>query len=360
MAETVTEKAATAPTAGVSGAPEATSEGSAAALKQALRGKDLATQEAMLAPGGAADAPPAAPVGIDMSGLSLMGDAGPAAMTAASSAPKVFQNPAVDAAWRSHPALRTPEVKTALTILDGPAPSGPWKNVSWTEVRDRALHLVFEPHHLQQGKLPLCGPAAIVNTLISSNPPGFAAIVRDIFTTGTWDGRSVSEELLGATPQETDTLDWMVLSAIRDAENLTLDYEGTAAETVAGMTPPGEMVSWMTKVLHCTDVERLTSYGWGEGSNTAEINSRLTADSVIYMLVDSDRLQHSSAGANVPDHWIRLLSPIVPLGESGVMFKAFTWGSEMAFEFKDVDGYEDVLFEFVIGRLPARGGPKPP
>jgi hypothetical protein len=70
-------------------------------------------------------------------------------------------------------------------------------------------------------------------------------------------------------------------------------------------------------------------------------------DVVVAMLVDADKLQHRSGAINIPDHWIRLLEPIVISGDQ-ITVRVYSWGGEHTFVY-DEDGFEDVLFEFVVG-----------
>jgi hypothetical protein len=243
----------------------------------------------------------------------------------------------------------------AKKILDEDA-SGSWVNLSWDKVKDGAKKRIEDPHSIDQKNLNVCGPAVIVNALADTDPVQYAKFVRTVFTTAKVNGTQVDDDLLNGRPSSgMEDVDWMILSAMRDTENAIFDYEGTEEEDFSAMTMPGEIAEWMEEILGCVDTTHYTSYSWGEIDNSEKVNSLLEAHGnkvIVSMLVNASRLEGKDDGLDIPDHWIRLLTPIT-ITDDTVSFKVFTWGKSEVKTFKrdNSDGvdFEDVIFEFVVG-----------
>ena len=243
----------------------------------------------------------------------------------------------------------------ALAILDGQA-TGPWEKLSWSMVQMGAAERIYNPNAIDQASLNVCGPTVIVHALASSDPAGYATTVRKLFETGKVNGTRVCDDLLaGAVDGGMDEADWMLLSALRDSENAISDYQGKSSEDISAMTMPGEVADWMTKMLGCEKVKQLTSYLFGERKNAEEVSALLASrpnDVFVALLVDSDRMQKKSTGANVPNHWVRLMKPIV-FGEDKVTMTVFTWASVKTFTY-NIDQFQDTLMECVVGEKPKK------
>jgi hypothetical protein len=248
-------------------------------------------------------------------------------------------------------AQKKEEAKKILDKKLDEKASSPWVNLSWDKVKEGAKKRIDNPHSISQHSLNVCGPAVIVNALAEKDPVKYAKLVRDIFTTGKFNGIQVSDDLLnGKNPSGMEEVDWMFLSAIRDTANRIFDYEGTPSEDFSAITMPGEIAKWMKEIVGYVDTANYTSYLWGEIDNSEKVNSLLNGyggNVIVAMLVNASRLQSTDEGLNLPDHWIRLLTPIT-ITDGTVSFEAFTWGSSRKFSFKR-DDFEDLIFEFVVG-----------
>jgi hypothetical protein len=271
----------------------------------------------------------------------------------------VFVHADLQTIWETAPTAERPandQRRLALQILDVDT-SGPWQHVNWAVVRQEAAQRVFDPTRISQETLSVCGPATIAHMQADLNPASYAAFVRQVFETATIDGDTANEDLLANSPanrvgseQSMAQVDWMLLSCMRDTENALVDFEGNPSDLFSGITMPGEMAEWMEEILGCVETEQYTSYFWGEVSNAVTVSNLMRAHGdnvVVAMLVDHDKLQHQSGTFNIPDHWIRLLEPIDIAGDQ-ITVRVYTWGSEQTFVF-DEEGFEDVLFEFVVG-----------
>ncbi|MCB0968473.1 MAG: peptidoglycan-binding protein [Ilumatobacter sp.] len=252
----------------------------------------------------------------------------------------------------------TAQQRQAFEILDVDT-TGPWQHVQWNAVRAETARRVFDPNLISQETLSVCGPATIAHMQADLAPAAYAAFVRQVFETATIDGDTANDDLLANVPAgrvdgagPMDQVDWMLLSCMRDTENAIVDFDGNASDLFSGITMPGEMAEWMEEILGCVETEHYTSYLWGEVSNAETVSNLMRAHGdgvVVAMLVDHDKLQNRSGAINIPDHWIRLLRPIDISGDQ-ITVHVYTWGAEYTFNY-DEDGFEDVLFEFVVGAL---------
>ena len=251
----------------------------------------------------------------------------------------------------------------AKWILDTTFPAGsPWRNLNWAAVREGAKKRVDSPSDMNQKNLNVCGPATVAHMLLTADPVGYANLVIQVFSSATIQGTQMNEDLLNNAPPldsagvQMEQVDWMLLSAMRDSENWLMDYEGTPDEDFSAMTTPGEIADWMESLLGCVETESYTSYlPWEEATDDAVTVSELLStygDGVfVAMLVDSDRLEYSNEGMNVPTHWIRLMEPM-HFYDAVITFKAYTWGdikTFAAYRESDYIDFNDVAFEFVVG-----------
>lgn len=291
------------------------------------------------------------PPGTEPPGTEPPGTAPPGTEPPGTEPPGSFDHADIQAIWDAH-APGTARQRQAFETLDVDV-SGPWQNVDWSTVRRDAAMRVFNPSSIHQRTLAVCGPATIAQMQADVTPDRYAAFVRQVFETATIDGDTANDDLLANVPTTgMAQADWMLLSCMRDTENAIFDFEGNASEQFEGITMPGEMSEWMEEILGCVETEHYTSYLWGEISNAETVSALMNAHGdgvVVAMLVDADALQNDSGAINIPDHWVRLLEPIDTSGER-IRVRVYTWGNEYEFEY-DEDGFEDVLFEFVVGAL---------
>lgn len=265
--------------------------------------------------------------------------------------PGTFDHADLQTIWDLH-APGNARQRQAFETLDVDV-SGPWQHVDWSVVRRDAAMRVFNPSSIHQRTLSVCGPATIAQMQADITPDRYAAFVRQVFETATIDGDTANDDLLANVPADgMAQADWMLLSCMRDTENAIFDFEGDASEQFEGITMPGEMSEWMEEILGCVETEHYTSYLWGEVSNAETVSALMSAHGdgvVVAMLVDADAMQNDSGAINIPDHWVRLLEPIDMSGDR-IRVRVYTWGNEYEYEY-DEDGFEDVLFEFVVGAL---------
>lgn len=179
--------------------------------------------------------------------------------------------------------LRTvSDVNTALAEVDAFAGAMP-ASLAWGldgfDVVARLRMLLANPELIDQRGLNACAPAVFYRLWLEHDPVAAARFACTLLRDGSAQiGPLVvapSWKLLGqrygqlrfatdaahpgATP---DCTDWMLLSALRDSENIWFDYAGepyTAGDAVAGITLPATVASWLSATGLYTSVENSTN-----------------------------------------------------------------------------------------------------
>jgi hypothetical protein len=226
--------------------------------------------------------------------------------------------------------------------------TGPWSQLDWSAIAKSAHDRVEHPEHINQGKLGLCGPAAVLNWLAETEPGTFAYDVWSVFEEGEWDGKRFNSTLLGnSTMPGMDALDWMMLSAMQDNANDVLDYNGRETKWRDGETA-GDLKHTMYAWTKIQDTAHYTCVHWGTEEETKKVSDLLRTygdDVCVVIEVDSTTLQNENArGSN--DHYVRLRKP-VDYGDT-VSFEIFTWGGNRSLKFKQ-DNFNHMVDGYIVG-----------
>lgn len=280
--------------------------------------------------------------------------------------PKV--NPFLRAIANSHPTL-TDEQKKALEKLDTDPVSyaleaggsgKAWENLDWDKVSQGAAERVFAPEKIHQHVLGVCGPAAAVNAQAMLAPASYAELVVKVFMTGKVGSYEVNKKLRQGTPHPSfDQVDWMVLSAVQDANHVLFEYHGSAdpsEKRVRDSHTPLQVEADL-KVTGCKATK--TYYCLGHG----ELEAAQKASDLLYLhpkeievaiFVDAEILQNPNKRkiSGHANHFIRLippeLLPPITVGERSVSFRAFTWGHVNSYSFS-VSQFKHLVSAFVVG-----------
>ncbi|KEI67921.1 hypothetical protein A19Y_3091 [Planktothrix agardhii NIVA-CYA 126/8] len=166
--------------------------------------------------------------------------------------------------------LRQAEI--AITEFENSKISGVWTGLDQQQIIAELRSHLVNPFNINQGTQPFCGPAAIVFELIRKNPLAYIQICRNLFQIGgfhTQNNRWISPpQWLSESPLnlEISQIDWMVLSTLRESENIIFSVDPNAPQllrNLAGMTKPWEMAGWIKEILAIKPliIEMLTYLG---------------------------------------------------------------------------------------------------
>ncbi len=155
--------------------------------------------------------------------------------------------------------------------------ASPWVSLDRQEVADRLLQLIDEPRAIYQGALNLCGPASLICMWNARDPVGFATYATELYDAGTsfignleiapraeilsFDFNSVRAQAF------TWAADWMVLGAIKNSLNVWWQpsWVGDPSQTLAGLTRPEELESWLMATGIYGAVRNEANWAWEKG-----------------------------------------------------------------------------------------------
>ncbi len=226
--------------------------------------------------------------------------------------------------------------------------TGPWSQLEWTAIANSARDRIHHPERINQGRLGLCGPAAVLNWLAETEPGTFASDVWSVFEQGDWDGKRFNSTLLANSAMPgMDPLDWMMLSAMQDNANDVLDYYGRETKWRDGETL-GDLKHTMYAWTKIVDTAHYSCKHWGTEEETENVNELLRRygdDVCVVIEVDSTTLQNENTrGDN--DHYVRLRKPVI-YGDT-VSFEIFTWGSNRSLRFQQ-DNFNHMVDGYIVG-----------
>jgi hypothetical protein len=245
------------------------------------------------------------------------------------------------------PAQRTDR---AHAIVDGFASrtgDTAWR-LERSTVAARLHELIESPDLVRQGRLNLCGPAALYAVWLRRDPAAVATFATTLFD----EGRSAIGNLpIVASPrlravrhgtsrqgEPSPQTDWMLMAALRDSANRALRYahQGGPAEAMAAITMPGAMRRWLAATglfTHVADETTLVRRPAREHAGSLHPGP----DREILLLVAQEMLRtpgtrwgrtRDRVVGLVPNHWVILRSPIRTDDEGRVTFRFWSWGAE--------------------------------
>jgi len=227
---------------------------------------------------------------------------------------------------------------------------GGWTGLGRAQVQTRLDELLADPDSLSQGGLNLSGPAAFARTWIRRDPAAFAEFTLALHETGraaigdhdidpdpdacpVTDHAALRRQFGRAVPPSTD---WMVLSALRDAENAVFDYRGDPAGDISALTTPGAMTEWLEATGCWSQVQDEVGPRFELRLDHAR-SLAPSPDTAVLVLVNAGLLLGAGSArafaqvptdslAMFPYHWLALDSRIVD-GPGGVRFDAWSFGA---------------------------------
>ncbi|MEG4319244.1 MULTISPECIES: hypothetical protein [unclassified Microcoleus] len=230
------------------------------------------------------------------------------------------------------------------------------------EMRDRIL----DPFQVNQGGQPFCGPAAVTFTLLTRRPLRYVEICRHLWETGhfrTQSMRSISPSMTLRQSKgnlRMPQVDWMVLSALRESENLIFPIEANAPEIVrniSGMTKSWEMAGWAREILSGLDVKSHYAYFSGDLPALRAADEAIQAGGFAFALITAEgMLGNKLPLLPYPSHWVALLGNVAIQEESSaqgdrsrVSFDIYTWGRKMRVDIAK-KSFENYFWVAIAGR----------
>ncbi|RWP30701.1 hypothetical protein [Mesorhizobium sp.] len=234
-------------------------------------------------------------------------------------------------------------------------------NVAWHLDRywtlQRIRRLVQHPSEINQRGLNACGPAVFFRIWFARDPLAAATFACNMLRDGSasigtlivasgWRLLAQDYALLksatesahaGATPENAE---WMLLSSLRDSENIFFDYLGepyTTMDMAAGVTLPSTLASWLNATGLYAGVANETSVVYPAGQQRL-LSLIPTSDVDIVLLVSSSfnaglypsippGVQPPPGGIHIPDHYVLVTAPFAKSTESlWLQFEVWSWG----------------------------------
>jgi hypothetical protein len=256
-----------------------------------------------------------------------------------------FQSAAVKEVYDSEGSQATPAQLSGLRWLDGPD-QGAWTKVSWAEVQKGAAERIYHPEKIDQVKLGVCAAAAVANAL-ATRPLEWAMEIRTCFRNGTFGGKKANSGLLKHDPRsDMAQVDWMLLSAMQDANNDFLSYNGEPGGLDEGAGAGGQKF-YLEKALRCVKTEDFDADGIVGSNRASNLLRNHPNETFVLIRVHANQLPGQSDDGKGDRHCMRLLQPIV-FGEQPSI-TVFTWASNQTFTFHNWEHYKRCVFGFVVG-----------
>jgi hypothetical protein len=253
------------------------------------------------------------------------------------------------------------DVDTALAVVDA-FEAEEYQDVAWQLDRGwtlvRLRELLRKPDLIDQRGLNACAPAVFFRVWFARDPVAAANFACALLRDGSAPIGSLhvapSWKLLGqnyvnlkaatdaAHPHATpENADWMLLSALRDSENIWFDYAGepyTAGDAVAGLTLPSTLSAWLSatnlysSVVNDTNLvfsgDRQELYGLIPTSNT-DVILLVNAAAIFGLSSPSPTGQPpNNGGFSVPNHYILMTAPFASSSDgSWINVDCWSWGA---------------------------------
>ncbi|MDT9177877.1 MAG: hypothetical protein P5683_10440 [Limnospira sp. PMC 1279.21] len=230
----------------------------------------------------------------------------------------------------------------AIAQFEASPVPGVWLGLDREQVISEMRSRLQNPFSLSQGGQPFCGPAVIIFELIRHHPQQYVKICRNLFQLGgfhtlknTWI--SASERLRNThgnflMPQA----DWMLLSTLRESQNLWLPIEPNAPDilrNLAGITKPWEIVGWTQELLGFADVNFTKPYLFGHLQAMENATAVLDQGGVVLALINAEALlKNKPPLIPYPSHWVAVVSAMDFTDTNSpqlIDFQVYSWGQKM-------------------------------
>ncbi|MEG4805162.1 hypothetical protein QUB63_31550 [Microcoleus sp. ARI1-B5] len=241
-----------------------------------------------------------------------------------------------------------------------------WPALNKTQIIAEMRSRILDPFQVNQGGQPFCGPAAVTFALSARRPLRYVEICRHLWETGSFRTQSMRSISPSMTLRHSKgnlrmpQADWMVLSALRESENLIFPIEANAPEIVrniSGMTKSWEMAGWAREILGGRDVKSHYAYFSGDIPALRAADEAIQAGGFAFALITAEgMLGNQPPLIPYPSHWVALLGNIaIDEGSSSkgdrsrVSFDIYTWGRKMHVDIAK-KSFENYFWAAIAGR----------
>jgi hypothetical protein len=238
------------------------------------------------------------------------------------------------------------DVQDAILKFENSPLPGLWPYVLKSELINDIRQTIGDPLNVNQGSTPLCGPASIIYKLAAQYPRRYVEILQNLFETGQFQARThtikPSTTLVNSRIRKDVTLaDWILMSTLRDTENLFSPVEESSSIFVMGFTKPWEMKGWTYELLNfdTTDYDSLIFYGEFEAMQKAQ--AVVDKGGVVFLMIHSALLGNAKPVVPYPDHWITFLGNLsiddgVWNRKGGhIRFDCYSWGQRIHIDIEE-------------------------
>ena len=234
--------------------------------------------------------------------------------------------------------------------------NGAFPNISRSDVVKGLRERVRDPWKIDQGAASLCGPAALLFSVLKRDPEMYVKYVTNVYndgeaalgkTWGIWVTPSKacrSHDPAGKMP----AVDWVALASLRDSENDVWSYSSTE-DQASGITPPVTLSLWM-KETGFTDRKNETNLFWTKGKENLKTASGLHLQGHrVSLFCKGDTLKKKEGGTfSIPTHWVVITKGAVFTGDK-VKIQLFSWGTLYDIDV-ELDVFLSTYFGFVSGK----------
>jgi hypothetical protein len=250
-------------------------------------------------------------------------------------------------------------VQEAILRFENSTQAGVWTNIPKAELIADIRARVANPFRINQVSTPLCGPASIVFDLVSHDPRRYVEICQSLYEDGQFPSRThtiqPSDTLIHSrVRKEMSVADWMLMTTLRDTENVIFPVEDASSVFVMGFTKPWEMRGWTYELLNYDHAEFDSLIFYGEFEAMRKAQDVVDHGGVAFMMIQSALLGNPKPFMSYPDHWITFLGDVhidegVWNRKGGhIHFDCYTWGERKHIDI-DEKPFEDFTWGIVYG-----------
>lgn len=231
--------------------------------------------------------------------------------------------------------------ETAIAEFERSTVSGVWTGLNQQQIIAEMRSRLANPFQINQGSQPFCGPAAIVFELVRKHPLLYIQLCQNLFQIGgfhTQTNRWIPSPLYLQQSRinfNIPQVDWMVLSTLRESENMIFSVDPNAPElfrNLAGITKPWEMGGWIQEILGYQRIDYHPAYLLGDLEAIQKANQIVKSGGVALALINEfGLLLNQPPTISYPSHWVALLDELaIDYNRNIIEFNVFTWGQEMS------------------------------